>query len=30
VKEILWIFVDQKDSGMVCRRQFVCQAAARG
>jgi hypothetical protein len=28
VKEILWIFVNQKDSGLVSRQQFICQPAA--
>jgi hypothetical protein len=30
VEEILRIFVDQKDSGLVSRYQYVCQPLARG
>jgi len=29
VEEILWIFVDQKDSGLVSRHLFFCPPAAR-
>lgn len=30
VKEILRVFIDQKDSGLVSRHLFVCQPVARG
>ena len=30
VNEIQWIFVDQKDSGLLSQQQFVCQPSAGG